>query len=255
MEIKSYKKCSNNRYEVSLSNGEKYKIYDDLILKYELLINKNINNKRLEELLDENKLYDAYYQAISYIAYKMRSKKEIKDYLKKKDYSTYDIADTIDKLVENGYINDEKYTKAFVFDSLNLSSKGPKKIKNELIKAGVSNIYIDKELDNIDYNIWEERIDKIISKKSKTNKDSLLVFKKKLKEFLIKEGYDTEMINQKVSNINFNTDDIFLKEANKVWNKLSIKEKDDVLKYKFKNKMYLKGFTQEQINKFLEEVE
>ena len=96
MEIKSYKKCSNNRYEVSLSNGEKYKIYDDLILKYELLINKNINNKRLEELLDENKLYDAYYQAISYIAYKMRSKKEIKDYLKKKDYSTYDIAYTID---------------------------------------------------------------------------------------------------------------------------------------------------------------
>ena len=254
MEIKSYKKSSNNRYEVTLSNGDKYKIYDDLILKYELLINKEINKKKLDALLEENKLYDAYYKAISYVAYKMRSKKEIRDYLKKKDYQTYDIAYTIDKLVENGYINDEKYAKAYVIDSLNLSLKGPKKIKNELEKAGVSSNYIEKELDRLDYSTWEERIDRIISKKIKTNKDSLLIFKKKLKEYLIKEGYETEMIVDKVKNIDFNTDDIFLKEANKVWNKLSIKEKDEELKYKFKNKMYLKGFSSEQINKFLEEV-
>ena len=67
----------------------------------------------------------------------------------------------------------------------------------------------------------------------------------KLKEYLIKEGYETEMIVDKVKNIEFNTDDIFLKEANKVWNKLSIKE---LIRQILRDNIYLEVFYNKEFN-------
>jgi len=46
MEVKTYKKIRNNLYEITLSNGEKFKLYDDIILKYELLIERKVTDRR-----------------------------------------------------------------------------------------------------------------------------------------------------------------------------------------------------------------
>ena len=40
MKIISYKKIKQNKYEVTLSNNESVLLYDDIILKYELLTKK-----------------------------------------------------------------------------------------------------------------------------------------------------------------------------------------------------------------------
>ena len=45
MKIISYKKIKQNKYEVTLSNNESVLLYDDIILKYELLTKKEIDNE------------------------------------------------------------------------------------------------------------------------------------------------------------------------------------------------------------------
>ena len=44
MQISKYKKLKNNIYEVTLENDEKIKLYEDVILKEELLLKKEIDD-------------------------------------------------------------------------------------------------------------------------------------------------------------------------------------------------------------------
>ena len=66
MEIKEYKKLKSNIYEIKFKSGEAVKLYDEVILNYNLLITKNISNKEYEEIIKYNKSLDAYYLSLKY---------------------------------------------------------------------------------------------------------------------------------------------------------------------------------------------
>ena len=94
MKILKYKKLKSQKYQVFLDNLEILELYEETILKYDLLITKKVDEKILEELLEYNKKYEAYYTCLKYLNVRVRSRKEIKDYLKKKDYND-DVIDYI----------------------------------------------------------------------------------------------------------------------------------------------------------------
>ena len=56
MKIVKYKKLAGSKYEVELENSEKIKLYEDVILKENLLWKKEIND--VDELLRKNKDYE-----------------------------------------------------------------------------------------------------------------------------------------------------------------------------------------------------
>ena len=105
MKIKSFKKEKNNKYKIIFENGEDIVLYDDVIVKYNLLVNKTFDTNKLEEIIKYNSNLDAYYLALKYISKKMRTKLEIRKYLEKKDIDSKTIDETINKLVNNKAIN------------------------------------------------------------------------------------------------------------------------------------------------------
>ena len=54
MEIIRFKKGKKNIYEVELDNGSILKLYDDVIVKYNLIVNKHLTDKSLKEITDYN---------------------------------------------------------------------------------------------------------------------------------------------------------------------------------------------------------
>ena len=82
MKILKYKKDKQNVYKVETNKGE-YKLYDDIIIKNELLLKKEISNKKWQEIIKENNKLKAYYDAIKSISIKMRTEREIENILKK----------------------------------------------------------------------------------------------------------------------------------------------------------------------------
>jgi len=78
MKITNYKKKKTNLYEVTLSNNEKLLLYDDVILKYELLLKKEINEKELDEIIEFNSYLESYNKALKFIITKLRTEKEIR---------------------------------------------------------------------------------------------------------------------------------------------------------------------------------
>lgn len=256
MEVVKFKKLKDNNYLLTFDDESMIQLYDDVIVHFNLLVNKKIDNKKLSEIMKYNAELESYYKAIKYINKKLRSKLEIIKFLEKY-YDKKTIIKTINKLEIDGYLNDILFTSAYINSELNLTLNGPFKIERELKKLGIEESYIIEELSKIEESVWIERIDKIINKKIKANHNNSL---KKLQDKIIYDlgnmGYSKELINEefKVREIKV-YENIVFKEGNKLFNKLSKKYQGSELIYQLKNKLYLKGFTSEEINNYLDNIE
>lgn len=256
MEIVKFKKLKDNNYSITFDDESMIKLYDDVIVHFNLLANKKLDSKKLEEVLKYNNELESYYKAIKYINRKLRSKLEIIKYLEK-DYDKKIVTKTIEKLERDGYLNDLLYTSAFVNSELNLTLNGPYKIEKELVKLGIEENYIQDEIRKIDKATWLERIDKIINKKVKANhNNSLKKLQDKINYDLGNMGYSKDLIAEVLNNKEITVDEnLIFKEGNKLLNKLSRKYKGSELKYQLKNKLYLKGFTNEEISNYLDSID
>ena len=254
MKIKKFIKKTNGKYELILENNNKIVAYDDFILKNEILLTKEIDDKLLNKLEIENNFYNIYKKVLKYISTRIRSKKEIDEYLEKNNIENDLKERVINELKRQGLIDDEKFTISFINDKLNLSNDGPNKIKNELLKYGISEELVEKQISLIDKKKFIEKINKIIDKKIKTNKKySDYIFKQKLKNDLSILGFDNENINECINNINLNNDELLEKNFNLIYNKLKNKYENYILKQKIKEKLYQKGFNLSDIERIVYE--
>lgn len=233
---------SRGRYKVTLDSDEII-LYEDVIIKNDFLLRKNVDTFLLDKVLNENVLYEAYDLALGYIETRLRTEKEIIKYLEKKGYNTNTISDVLNRLKSNNLINEVKYVEAYTNDKINLSSYGPFKIKRDLSDLGISIEVIENYLNTIDDEVWSNKLDKIIDKKVKSMKNkSLYMIKNKLRVDLTILGFDKDMINLKLNSLDKNDEDSLKKEMEKAYNKYSKKYEGDALKMQIKNHLYKKGF-------------
>ena len=245
MKILKYEKKKNGMYQVFFDNGNDIDISEEIILKYDLLLKKEADNKLIDKMLEENKIYIGYNLAIKYISTKMRSKKEIREHLSKKEIDKDSINEIINILIKNKYIDDDSYAKAFVNDKILLTNDGPYKIKNKLIELGINDNSINKALELFDIDTQKEKITKIAKKLVSTNRNkSASILRNKIIIYLVNLGYERAIINSVLSTIEIKNDkDIEKKEYEKIYNKLSRKYSGKDLEFRVRQKMYALGFT------------
>lgn len=242
MKILKYVKDKNNVYKVYI-DSEIIKLYDDIISRYNLLFKTEIDEALLDEIIKENAKLDSYYLSIKYINKKLRSKKEIEEYLVKKEFNKEVIKETIKRLVDNKFINDEIYLKCYINDQINLSNNGPLKIKKNLINLGLEVNLIEEALAKINSDVWNNKIDLYIDKKIKLNHtNSAYMLKVKMKNDLINLGYLKEDIENILTNKNIDDKDNYQKEYEKAKKSLEKKYSGYELEMKIKEKLYRKGF-------------
>lgn len=248
MKILKFKKYSSDKYKIYLENGNEIILYEDIILKNNLLFTKEIDDELKDKLMSQNNYMSSLTKAINYISVRMRSKREVEDYLNKHEISKKDVNKIIKKLEKDGYINDSSFAISYVNDQLLLTNYGPYKIKNNLIKLGVPKEIINDNINKIDKDIVKERINKIIAKQLKIKKGSSNMLKIKLLNYINNLGYDKVDILNCLSSIKVETDKITLeKEYNKLYNKYSKKYDKEKLYYFIIQKLYSKGYTKEDI--------
>ncbi len=241
MKIEKYKYLGNGKYKISIDNSE-HIIYEDIILKYSILGKESITQKELDTYIKDNEFYEAYYKSVSYIKTRLRSEKEIRKHLSK-DYSNKTIESVIERLIKEGYIDENIYTDAYITDQINLKINGPIKIENDLIKLGISKDIIEKHLINFTKDEQYKKIKKVIEKEIKLNKNkSEVMLKNKILKALIDKGFYKEDILNCIEDFSFDDSKIYEIEYRKAYDKLSKKYSGKELEYKVKEKMYQKGF-------------
>ena len=117
MHINKFKKAGKNKYKIFLDTTE-LTLYEDIILKYDLLLKKDISLEEIDKLIDENSYYDAYNMALNYIEVKLRNRKEIVEYLKRKEFNNKCIDYALEKLDKLNLLDDKRYTEAYINDKI-----------------------------------------------------------------------------------------------------------------------------------------
>ena len=120
-------------------------------------------------------------------------------------------------------------------------------------KLNINIDYIDEILNNINEDVWIEKVKKIVYKKINTNrklpKERLLL---KIKNDLILLGYSKNIIDKVLSNIIIEEDNEVIEMAfDNEYKRLSKKYKDKELEKKVKYNLYKKGFSLERIEEIL----
>ena len=242
MNINKFTKKKDGMYSIELDDKRKLMIHEDLILKYDLLLKRKIDDDLEEKILIENNNYLAYNKAIKYIGIKMRSIKEMKNYLIKLGVDSNIIDIVISKLINQGYLNDKQYCVSFVNDKINLSNDGPLKIKKALIENEIDESVIDEALLCFDVSTQKDKISKYIDKQIRVNNKGSNYLKQKILFNLMNLGYEKSIISEELSNLDVDDTILYKKEYKKAYDKLSKKYSGQELEYRIKQKLYQKGF-------------
>lgn len=248
MKILKYKKMSNGKYKIFLDDGSELLLYEEVILNYELLLNKEINNDKIEQINNLNLEYDVYYMALKSLNNRIKSTKELSENLLKKQYPKELVEKAISKLLSQGYLDDRSFCKSYINNQIITTSKGPYKISKELINKGVSEEIINQEISSFSEEEQLLKIEKVVNRLLKSNRTrGGAVLRQKITTDLINLGYDITLITKVINNLSFdNNKDIAKKEYDKLYKKLSKKYSGNELEYKIKERLYRLGLYYEE---------
>lgn len=249
MKIERFKKGNGGKYNILLGNGEVLILYEEVILKYNLLIKKEINSKDLVEINKYNEECTVYYTALNNVNKRFKSTYELKEVLRKKDFPLDQIDLAIQKLTKQGYLNDRIFSRSYINNQKITTNKGPLKIKRELLDKKIEEEIIEEELLIYTKEEQLEKIEKLVGKMLKTNRTrGGVILKQKIVNDLKNLGYDVSLITQVVSNKDFstNTEAIRQKEYDKLKKRLSHKYSGEELERKIKERLYQKGLYYEE---------
>lgn len=243
MEIEKISKLKNGRYKVLLDNGESIITFDNVILNNNLLFYKEINEELLINIRNQNKYYDLLNKAIKLISKRLRSELEIRKYLETKCNDNDMIDNIIDELKKQKLLNDQRFAKAYINDKINLSNDGLFKIKNSLLNFGIDEHIIDFELNNNKIIFNNDKLDRIVMKKIRTNhKYSNYMLKQRILNDMLNLGYDKDEIIRSIDKYLIDDKDIYLKEYKKLYNKYKNKYDGNELEYQINKRLLAKGF-------------
>jgi regulatory protein len=100
----------------------------------------------------------------------------------------------IEKLKSDNYIDEHRYTTAFVRDKIQFDHWGMIKIGYFLKQKGISNTIIEKAFQEFDRNKYREMIGKELAKRRKSLKGSPREIWAKLARYGSSRGYEMEMM-------------------------------------------------------------
>jgi regulatory protein len=257
-------KKNKDRFNVFMDYGKgeefAFSVDSDVLIKYQLKKGMELDDFSFVEVQFQDDIRKGYNQAVNYLARRMRSVKEIKDYLSQKEIEEPVINEVLHRLAAQKYINDEEYALSYVRTQMNTTDKGPDLIRLELKEKGIKEETSQLALAEYPLEVQVEKAMKICEKVvQKNSKDSERIVKQKVEQLLLRKGYSFDVITIafKEAETDKDTDEQMeaLKyQGEKAHRKLS-KYSGSEYKHKMKQALYRKGFSMDLIEDFLAELE
>jgi regulatory protein len=249
-------KKQKDRFNIYVNDGtgEKYafSVDEDVLIKYQLKKGMELDEFTQIEVLYQDTVRKALSTAIQYLALRMRSEKEVKDYLKQKEIEEPVTLEVIHRLYSLNYLNDEEFAFAYVRTQINTTDKGPNVVKQELKEKGIDETILEKVLQEFTYELQISKVIQLCQKaQNKKRNDSQFVFEQKLKQALSRKGYPFTIINEAMEEMKESLPDEEL-ELNAI-----IKQGEKAVKKygdddrKIKQFLYRKGFQIDQIEEYM----
>src|SRR5689334_13859520 len=128
-----------------------------------------------------------------YCAYQERSHLEVRTKLVDYGLRSGEVDEILSRLITEGFLNEERYARAFSGGKFRMMKWGKLKIQRELEIAGLTSRCIARGLTEIDQKEYLKTLTDLIKKKAvQTSEPDLFKKKNKLARFVIGKGYEPE---------------------------------------------------------------
>ena len=137
-------------------------------------------------------------KAKQFCAYQERNHDEVRQKLYTFGLYQDQVNAVLSQLIDENYLNEERYAIAFAGGRFRIKDWGRIKIKYELKKHQVSEYCIKQALLNISEEEYQQKLEKLATIKLKSLKGEKNEFikKKKLQSYLMQKGYESYLINE-----------------------------------------------------------
>jgi regulatory protein len=138
-----------------------------------------------------------------YCAYQERCHQEVLEKLYSYGVYKNDAQEIISQLIEEDYLNEERFALHYACGKFRMKQWGKMKIKYQLKQKNVSEYCIKKALLAIDKADYKKVLYKLADAKLVTLKSEKNIFikKRKLQDFLLQRGFETELVREIVNDI------------------------------------------------------
>lgn len=135
-------------------------------------------------------------KAERYCAYQERAQQEVRDKLYEWGLWPEAVENIIAQLISNNFLNEERFSKAYVLGKFRQKGWGKIKIKQGLKLKRVPDVLIRKALSQIDGDDYEKTLIEILTRKSRTITEKV-PFKRryKLQQYAYSRGFEADIIN------------------------------------------------------------
>jgi len=151
----------------------------------------------------------ALQKAKHYCGYQERSHKEVKEKLYSFGLFRSDVEQLLSQLIEENYLNEERFAQHFAGGKFRMKHWGRMKIKHELKQKQVSEYCIKIALKEIDEASYMKTLKKLASVKWGALKKEKTVFSKlrKTHDYLLQKGYERDLITQVIASLQEKNED------------------------------------------------
>jgi regulatory protein len=138
-----------------------------------------------------------------YCAYQERCHREVQEKLYSYGIYKNDAQEIISRLIDEGYLNEERFALQYASGKFRIKKWGKVKIKYQLKQKGVSEYCIKKALLSIDKADYKKVFYKLADAKLATLKSEKNIFikKRKLQDFLLQKGFEIDLIKEIANSI------------------------------------------------------
>ncbi len=137
-----------------------------------------------------------------YCKYQERSHKEVKEKLYSMGLYKSDVEELMSWLIENDFLNEERFAEALVRGKFRMKHWGKVKIRQALQQRDVSNYNIKKSLSTINNDDYLQTLHKIAKTKwSSLKETNVFIKRKKVTQYLLQKGYEYNAISPLLKNL------------------------------------------------------
>jgi len=175
-----------DRYSIHIDGKYAFPLGETELLNTGLRIGQEFDQAGLDELKDKAVIDKGYDRALNLIMRRPRSEWELRDYLKRKEYSTEVTDQILNKLSERGYVDDVDFATRWVDSRRLLKSTSKRRLIQELRQKRVADETIQAVLEADETDERAVLRDLIERKRKQTKYQDDL----KLMQYLVRQGYN-----------------------------------------------------------------